>query len=245
MGRKTRAAARRKSLSNTPSLATSCSDWFVNEPLPFRFVKTASLHRTMGEALYQPVMNAQPGRQARRITELSSVFSRFSRTAAVARAQRGALARVTCIDSARARRRAGISWRPITCTAASSATASRGMRQTTQVASSFAMVGDPASRISFHPAAPSLPVPVRMTPISFRPACCATERNRTHRHWARGGSRAVRHPTCRHGGRRLEPTADAGFNTRGVKIDAEWRGSLGRTYIVRGRQRRRPVSAIS
>lgn len=59
------------------------------------------------------------------------------------------------------------------------AIASLGMPKTTQLASSCAMVRAPASRISSMPCAPSLPIPVMMTPTAFDPIDFATERNST------------------------------------------------------------------
>ena len=57
--------------------------------------------------------------------------------------------------------------------------ASRGMPKTTQVASFWAIVRAPASRISSSPPAPSSPMPVMITPAAYGPAAWAAERNRT------------------------------------------------------------------
>ncbi len=57
--------------------------------------------------------------------------------------------------------------------------ATLGMPNTTQLASSWAMVAAPASRIWSRPLAPSPPMPVRMTPRALRPAARATELNMT------------------------------------------------------------------
>ena len=57
--------------------------------------------------------------------------------------------------------------------------ASRGMPKTMQVASFWAIVSDPASRISSRPPAPSSPMPVMITPAACGPAAWAAERNST------------------------------------------------------------------
>src|SRR6185295_11402628 len=59
------------------------------------------------------------------------------------------------------------------------AMASFGIPKITHVASSWAIVCAPASRISARPAAPSSPMPVRITPTALAPATCATERKST------------------------------------------------------------------
>ncbi|KAG1304503.1 hypothetical protein G6F62_015703 [Rhizopus arrhizus] len=59
------------------------------------------------------------------------------------------------------------------------AMASRGMPNTTQLASSCAIVWAPARCIASMPAAPSLPMPVKMTPMAFLPAAMAAELNNT------------------------------------------------------------------
>ena len=50
-----------------------------------------------------------------------------------------------------------------------------GMPKTTEVASSWAILKEPASRIALSPCAPSLPIPVRMIPTALFPTCSATE----------------------------------------------------------------------
>jgi hypothetical protein len=66
-----------------------------------------------------------------------------------------------------------------TSTTAPSAMASFGIPKTTQLASSWARVCAPARRISRSPAAPSSPMPVRITPAAFGPAASAADRNST------------------------------------------------------------------
>ena len=59
------------------------------------------------------------------------------------------------------------------------AIASRGIPNTTQLASSCAIVYAPESCISRKPSAPSLPMPVRITPMALLPAFCAADRKST------------------------------------------------------------------
>ena len=66
-----------------------------------------------------------------------------------------------------------------TSSTAPSSIASFGIPKTTLVASSWAIVRDPALFISRSPSAPSFPIPVRITPTAFGPADLATERKRT------------------------------------------------------------------
>ena len=74
---------------------------------------------------------------------------------------------------------AGSSSSDSTRAAASRRIASLGMPNTTQLASSWAIVSAPASRISLSPRAPSSPMPVMMIPRAFAPAHFAAERNNT------------------------------------------------------------------
>jgi len=53
--------------------------------------------------------------------------------------------------------------------------ASLGIPKITEVASSWAMVLAPARRISNSPLAPSVPMPVMITPMALGPAARATE----------------------------------------------------------------------
>src|SRR5579863_644823 len=66
-----------------------------------------------------------------------------------------------------------------TAVTASRAIASLGIPKTTQLASSWAMVRAPALRISSRPCAPSLPMPVMMTPTACDATDFATERKST------------------------------------------------------------------
>src|ERR1035437_1869533 len=66
-----------------------------------------------------------------------------------------------------------------TCSAAPRRIASLGMPNTTDVASSWAIVLPPARRMARRPSAPSLPIPVRRQAAQSAPSSCAREAKRT------------------------------------------------------------------